>query len=189
MADKKYVLGSGEAFFMDYDPSLKDPDEIIEVVFVPENQWGHIKSGATLNMANAYHNVKSDLGEVDENIITSDAGSLQLGTLTVSEKVLKSTNETARVVVSKKGDGKILKLGGISNATGQKYFIGFKHEDPVQGDLLVVIAGKNNGELNLTFNADSETILQPTFACSPLDDEGSKVFIKFCDPVDQSADI
>ena len=189
MADKKYVLGSGEAFCMPYNPALKKPEEIIEALFTEENRWGHVKNGATLTVSNNYYNVRSDLGETDENIITSDSGSLQLGTLTVSESVLKSTNETARIVVSEKGDGKILKLGGISNATGEKYFIGFKHKDPVQGDLLIIIAGKNNGELSLTLNADSETILQPTFACSPLDDEGSKVFIKFCDPVDQSADL
>lgn len=183
MADKnerRYVLGSGEVYLMPYNEELKDADEIIKELFKKEYEWGQVKNGATVTWTPTTYNVKSDLGRVDDTILTAETVTLALGLLTIGAEILQPLMETARK--EDKEDGTILKIGGIENATGQKYFVGFRHIDNKEGDLLVVVAGNNSGELQFAFNPESETILNPTFTASALDDEGTKLIFKFVKP-------
>ena len=180
MKKRDYILGSGEVYLKKYDPELKDPTEIIKELFKPEHEWGQVKNGATVTYTPTTYNVKSDLGRVDETLLTAETVTLALGLLTIGADILQPLMGTARK--EEKEDGTILKIGGIENDTNEKYFVGFRHIDKKNGDIFVVIAGANSGELQFAFNPESETILNPTFTASAMDDEGTKIFIKLEDP-------
>lgn len=181
-AEREFILGGVELYLAPYNPELTDPDDIIDEVCQEENLYGESKNGATLLITPTYYNVKDDLGRTNENMLTAIAGTLQAGLIKVGPKILNPLLETSRVSISKKGDGKVLTVGGIESATGQKYNIVARHISKEKGDIYVVVVGKNNSELQFQFNPESETILNPTFTCTPMDKDASIIHVKFVDP-------
>lgn len=55
------------------------------------------------------------------------------------------------------------KIGGAGNAQGGYYAICFAHEDPTDGDLWILIKGRNTAGATLTFAADEGTVVEPEF--------------------------
>ena len=53
----------------------------------------------------------------------------------------------------------------------------FHHEDKIDGDLYVVIVGRNTAGLTLTFAADAGSTVEPEFTAKPHDDDGTLVVI------------
>ena len=51
----------------------------------------------------------------------------------------------------------------------------FAHEDKTDGNLWVVIKGKNQSGFTLTFAVDSGTVLEPEFKALPQDTEGTLI--------------
>lgn len=176
---KRVVFGSGENYLKEVDGTIdtSDVDALIEQYFVPENEWGDTKNGFTLTYSPTSYTVEDDLGRTTETFLTKEQVQAQLGLVKVAQKIFKPLIETAREVTSKKENRKILKVGGLENATGKSYFLGFKHLDKKRGDIYVMLIGKNTGELSLSFNPESETILNPTFTADAMDGEGTKVII------------
>lgn len=176
---KRVVLGSGENYLKEVDGTIdtSDVDALITNYFKAENLWGDTKNGAQLTYTPTTYTVNDDLGRVTETFLTKEDVKLAMGLVRLNDKILLPLMETARKVTSSETGRTIIKVGGIANATGKSYFVGFKHLDAKRGDIYVMIIGKNDGELQLAFNPESETILNPSFVAGAMDTDGTKVII------------
>jgi hypothetical protein len=73
-------------------------------------------------------------------------------------------------------DGKrVTKIGGAGNAQGGYYAICFLHEDKKDGNVWIVIKGRNTAGATLTFAADEGTVVEPEFKAMPHDEAGTLV--------------
>lgn len=181
---KRVVLGSGENYLKEVEGIIdtSDVDALITEYFTAENLWGDTKNGATLTYTPTTYTVNDDLGRVTETFLTKEDVKLAMGLVRINDKVLLPLMETARKATSAVEGRMILKIGGIANATGKSYFVGFKHLDAKRGNIYVMIIGKNDGELQLAFDPESETILNPSFIGGAMDTEGTKVIVVIDQP-------
>ena len=163
------TLGSGELFTMEYDGTLPE----IEKLCVSDNRLGWIKGGATLTYSAETYEEKDDLGKVHKIITTSETVTLKAGVLTWNGETLAKLAATGRVTTS---DGKrILKVGGLANDNRKNYVICFKHSDPVDGNVYVLIVGKNTAGFALAYSTGAGTQIDPEFTAYPQDDDGTLV--------------
>ena len=58
---------------------------------------------------------------------------------------------------------------------GAKYAICFHHEDDVDGDLWILIVGRNTAGATLTFSKDEGSVIEPEFKALPQDTNGTLV--------------
>lgn len=176
---RRVVLGSGENYLKEVNGTIdtSNIDTLITTYFVKENLWGDTKNGAQLTYTPTTYTINDDLGRVTETVLTKEDVKLSMGLVRINDNILLPLMETARKVESSVTGRMALKIGGIANASGKSYFVGFKHIDAKRGNIYVVIIGKNDGELQLSFNPESETILNPSFIAGAMDTEGTKVII------------
>lgn len=168
---KRITLGSGKLYLIPYTDTVPEVSEIC----VAENLLGYIKNGATLEYAPTFYEAKDDLGYVTKVIITEETATLKSGVLTFNGNTLKTLCATGRVIEDASTKTRTLKIGGIANATGEKYVICFHHEDPIDGDIWVVIVGQNQAGFSLAFAKDAETVIDAEFKCLSQDDEGTLI--------------
>ena len=67
------------------------------------------------------------------------------------------------------------KIGGAGNTQGKYYAICFLHEDKADGNVWVMIKGRNTAGATLTWAVDEGTLLEPEFKALPHDDAGTLV--------------
>lgn len=168
---KRITLGSGKLYLIPFVDSVPEVDTIC----VEDNLLGYIKGGATLEYAPTFYEAKDDLGYVIKTIITDETATLKSGVLTFNGNTLKTLCDTGRVTEDATKKLRTVKIGGIANATGAKYVICFHHEDPIDGDIWVVIVGKNEAGFSLAFAKDAETVIDAEFKCLSQDDEGTLI--------------
>ena len=168
--DKETItLGSGLVYIMDYSESL--PTQ--EALFKTENLMGYTKGGAALEYTETVHKEKDDLGRVCKIITTDENALLKLGLLTWNGATLEKLID--RCKVEEKDGKRITKIGGAGNAKGGYYAVGFHHEDKEDGDLWVLIKGRNTAGATLTFATDAGTKLEPSFEAMPHDESGTLI--------------
>ena len=168
---KRITLGSGKLYLIPFADTLPE----IEEICVDDNLFGYIKGGATLEYAPTFYEAKDDLGYVIKTIITEETATLKSGVLTFNGNTLQKLCDTGRVTEDTTKKRRILKIGGIGNAQGNKYIICFHHEDPIDGDIWVLIVGQNQAGFSLAFAKDSETVIDAEFKCLSQDDEGTLI--------------
>ena len=168
---KRITLGSGKLYLIPFADTLPEIAEIC----VDTNLFGYIKGGATLEYAPTFYEAKDDLGYVIKTIITEETATLKSGVLTFNGNTLQKLCDTGRVTEDTTKKRRILKIGGIGNAQGNKYIICFHHEDPIDGDIWVLIVGQNQAGFSLAFAKDSETVIDAEFKCLSQDDEGTLI--------------
>ena len=61
------------------------------------------------------------------------------------------------------------------NTQGGKYAVCFHHEDKVDGDVYILIVGRNTAGATLTFSKDSATVVEPEFKALPQDKDGTLI--------------
>lgn len=176
---KRIVLGSGKVFVIELPDtfSTADPEALITTYAIDANEFGAIKNGATLTYTPTTYTVQDDLGRFVKTIITSEAVTLGCGLITIGGNTFNVLVDTARVSTSSTTGAQIIKIGGTGNSKNKTYLIIFQHIDPKDGDIYVIITGKNTAELQFTLQPGSETILNPTFTAEAADDDGTKVII------------
>lgn len=181
---KRIVLGSGENYLKEVTGTVdaSDVDQLITDLFTADNRWGDTKNGATLTYTPTSYTVTDDLGRIMETTLTKEEVKLAFGVVAINSKILLPLMETARVETSTVDGRVIVKIGGIVNATGKSYLVGFKHLDAKRGNIYVIIVGKNDGELQFSFNPESETVLNPSFTAGALDADGTKIIIVMDQP-------
>lgn len=163
------TLGSGKLYLQAFADEMPTVDTLCK----PENLLGYIKGGAALEYTEETYEEKDDLGYVSKIITTSEEALLRCGLLTWNGETLAKLVERCKTTAA---DGKrTTKIGGAGNSKGGYYAICFLHEDPVDGNLWILIKGRNTAGATLTFAADEGTVVEPEFKAMPHDAAGTLV--------------
>lgn len=163
------TLGSGKIYLQAFSESMPTVDTLC----VDDNLLGYIKGGASLEYTQETYEEKDDLGFVSKIITTNEEAILKCGLLTWNGTTLKKLIDRCG---STEASGKrTTKIGGSGNAQGGYYAICFKHEDATDGNLWILIKGKNTAGATLTFASDAGTVIEPEFKALPHDDAGTLV--------------
>ncbi len=159
------TLGSGKAYIVEYTS-----DEVLSHTDIcnDENLLGYIKGGAELSYTEETYEEKDDLGFVSKVITTSEEAILKLGLLTWNGDTLKYL--TDRCKSTTEGTTRTIRIGGAENSQGKEWAICFAHEDKKDGNLWVLIRGRNTAGFTLTFAADAGTVIEPEFKALPQSD-------------------
>ena len=165
----RIVLGSGKIYLMAYTDTMPT----VETICVEENRIGYIKGGAALEYTEETHEEKDDLGYVSKVITTNEEALLKCGLITWNGKTLQSLID--RCTVTEANGKRTTKIGGAGNAQGKYYAICFFHEDKTDGNLWVLIKGRNTAGATLTWAADEGTVVEPEFKAMPHDDAGTLI--------------
>lgn len=168
--DKKTItLGSGKIYLQLSSDTMPAVDDLCK----EENLLGYIKGGAALEYTQETYEEKDDLGFVSKIITTSEEALLRCGLLTWNGETLQKLIDRCK---STTASGKrTTKIGGQGNAQGGYYAICFLHEDKVDGNLWILIKGRNTAGATLTFAADAGTVVEPEFKALPHDDAGTLI--------------
>lgn len=172
-AKENITLGSGTPYFMEYAGTMPAYTEVCK----PENRLGYSKGGAELSYTEETYEEKDDLGYVSKVITVSEEAILKLGLLTWNGDTLKQLIDRCTVTEDASKGTRTIHIGGAGNSQGKDWVICFHHEDKKDGDLYVMIRGRNNVGLTLTLAADAGTVLEPEFKALPQDDKGTLITI------------
>ena len=172
MDKESIVLGSGDLYIADFEGKEKElPTH--EEIETEKNRLGHIKGGASLDYTPSFYEAKDDMGRVSKTIITEEEALLKSGIMTWCGTTLEKLCQTARVV--EKNGKRIVKIGGVGNATGKKYILRFVHEDKEDGDIRITVVGNNQAGFSIAFAKDGETVIDAEFKAQPMDKEGTLI--------------
>lgn len=167
------TLGSGSVYIDEYSAETGMPE--VDALCVPEKMLGRIKGGAELTYTEETYEEKDDLGYVSKVITTSEEAILKLGLLTWNGETLQKLADRCKVTAA---EGKrTIHIGGAGNAQGKEWVVCFLHEDKADGNLWVMVRGRNNVGLSLTFAVDAGTVLEPEFKAMPHDEDGTLITI------------
>lgn len=168
--DKNIItLGSGKIYL----EAFSDTMPTVEDLCVDDNLLGYIKGGAALEYTQETYEEKDDLGYVSKIITTSEEAILRCGLLTWNGTTLQKLIDRCG---STEASGKrTTKIGGAGNAQGAYYAICFFHEDKTDGNLWVLIKGRNTAAVTLTFSVEGGTVVEPEFKALPHDEDGTLI--------------
>lgn len=168
--DKNTItLGSGKIYVAAFTDTLPTT----ETLCVDDNLLGYIKGGAALEYTEETYEEKDDLGIVSKIITTSEEALLKCGLITWNGMTLKKLVD--RCVSTEAAGKRTTKIGGAGNAQGGYYAICFHHEDATDGDLWVLIKGRNTAGVTLTFGTEEGTLIEPEFKAMPHDTAGTLI--------------
>lgn len=172
MNKKSIVLGSGDLYCTDFLGTDKEipADEEIEK---EENRLGYIKGGAEIEYKPEFYEAKDDMGKVSKVITTEEEVTLKSGIMTWCGTTIEKLCQTARV--TEKNGKRIVKVGGMGNATGKKYLLRFVHKDTEDGNIRITIVGNNQAGFVIAFAKDTETVIDAEFKAQPMDKEGTLI--------------
>lgn len=173
---ERIALGSGKCYVAEFDGTLPT----IEELKTEENLFSRVKEGSELEYTTESLTEESDDGVVKKTIITKEDAKLRPGFIVTNSAVVNKLVATGRV--KEEDDRTIVKIGGLNNDNGKSYAILFYHEDKKDGDIAVLIVGKNTAGLQLAFKKSAGTILNPEFTAEPQDGEGTLIQIVFYHP-------
>lgn len=168
--DKSTItLGSGKIYLQEFSEAMPTVDTLC----VDGNLLGYIKGGAALEYTEETYEEKDDLGYVSKIITTTEEAILKCGLLTWNGATLAKLID--RCKTSESAGKRTTKIGGAGNAQGGYYAICFYHEDPVDGNLWILIKGRNTAGATLTFSTDEGTVVEPEFKAMPHDEDGTLI--------------
>ena len=178
-------LGSGKLFIAERDDAaletaLASPAATLaycEALAVAANLLGLISGGAAVDYTKSVQEIKDDLEKVSKTVVTTESATLQSGIMTWNLETLQKVCETARIDEDPILGLRRALIGGISNADGKTYVLLFLHEDPADGNIWVLITGKNTSGFKLEFKKDAATVVDATFTAEALDDTGTKLVV------------
>lgn len=167
--NKVITLGSGKIYLMAYTDEMPTHTELCTDQYL----LGYIKGGAALEYTEETYEEKDDLGYVSKVITTSEEALLKCGLLTWNGTTIAKLLD--RCKSTEAGGLRTTKIGGAGNAQGAYYAICFMHEDKVDGNLWIMIKGRNTAGATLTFATDEGTVVEPEFKALPHDDAGTLI--------------
>lgn len=163
------TLGSGKPYIVEFDGEMPTVDEIC----VPGNLLGYVKGGAELSYTEETYEEKDDLGFVSKVITTSEEAILKLGLLTWNGDTMKYLAD--RCQVTEAAGKRTIHIGGAGNNQGKEWALCFLHEDKKDGNLWILVRGRNTAGFTLTLAADAGTVIEPEFKALPQDDKGTLI--------------
>lgn len=181
----RVILGSGKLYIAERDDTaletaLASPAATLaycETLAVETNILGLISGGAAVDYTKSVQTITDDLELVSKTVITTEAATLQSGILTWNLVALQKVCETARVDEDPILGLRRVKIGGLDNSDGKIYVLLFVHEDKVDGNVYVLLTGKNTAGFKLEFKKDAATIVDATFTAEAMDNTGTKLVI------------
>lgn len=165
------TLGSGKPYIMEFSGEMPTKEEIC----VPENLLGYVKGGAELSYTEETYEEKDDLGYVSKVITTTEEALLKLGLLTWNGSTVKHLADRCTVTEDTEAGTRTIHIGGAGNSQGKEWVVCFLHEDKKDGNLWIIIRGRNTAGFTLTLAADAGTIIEPEFKALPQDDNGTLI--------------
>ena len=168
------TLGSGKLYFQEYTDTVPTFEEVKALCKV-ENRLALIQGGAALEYTEETHEEKDDLGLASKTVTTSEDVKLKCGLLTWTGNTIDKLIDRSKV--TEEAGVRTTKIGGAGNAKGKYYVLVFHYEDKADGDLWVVIVGRNTAGLSLAFATDAGSKLEPEFTAKPHDEDGTLVVI------------
>lgn len=166
--DKKTItIGSGFPYIMPYTDEVPTVEDICK----EENLLGYIQGGCALEYSEDTHVEKDDMGRVQKIVAIDEELLVKLGLLTWNGNTLAMLID--RCKVTEAAGKRITKIGGAGNSQGKYYALCIHHPDPVDGDLWLLIVGRNTAGATLTFATDAGTKLEPEFKALPQDEDGT----------------
>lgn len=169
------TLGSGTFYLSEFTDNAPADIAAVKALCIDANRLGRTKGGAELTYTEESYEEKDDLGFVSKIVTTSEEVILKGGLLTWTGDTLGKLVDRSTVTTA--SGSRVTKIGGAGNAKGKYYVVIFHHVDKVDGDLYVVVVGRNTAGLTITFATDAGTVLEPEFKAKPQDDEGTLVAI------------
>ena len=166
---KTITLGSGKIYLAPFANDMPTVDTLC----VDDNLLGFVKSGAALTYTEETYEEKDDLGYASKIVTTSEEVLLRCGLITWNGDTLQKIID--RCKVTEAAGKRTTKIGGAGNTQGKYYAICFLHEDTADGNVWVLIKGRNTAGATLTFAVDEGTLLEPEFKAMPHDDAGTLV--------------
>ena len=167
--NKVITLGSGKIYLQAFATAMPTVDTLCK----EENLLGYIKGGAALEYTEETYEEKDDLGFVSKVITTSEEAILRCGLVTWNGTTLSKLVD--RCQTTEASGKRTTKIGGAGNSQGGYFAICFLHEDKTDGNLWILIKGRNTAGATLTFAADEGTVIEPEFKAMPHDDAGTLV--------------
>lgn len=163
------TIGSALAYMMVVEDAMPTQEDL----FKEENRVGYIEGGAAIEYTEETSEIKDDLGYVSKVVTVSEEALMKMGLITWNGDTLQKMID--RCTVTEEDGKRIVKIGGAGNAQGKYYAIGLHHKDKKDGDIWVIIKGRNTAGVTLTLAADEATKLEPEFKAMPHDDAGTLV--------------
>lgn len=163
------TLGSGIPYIMEFTGEMPAHTEIC----VEENRLGYVKGGAEISYTEETYEEKDDLGYVSKVITTSEEALMKLGLLTFNGQTVQKLAD--RCTVTEKDGLRTIHIGGAGNAQGKEWVVCFFHEDKTDGNVWVLIRGRNTAGFTLTYAVDAGTVVEPEFKALPQDDKGTLI--------------
>ena len=167
--NKTITIGSAIPYLIPYADAVPTVEEIC----VEENRLGYIKSGAAIEYTEETYEEADDLGYVKKIITTTEEALVKMGLITWNGNTL--ANLIDRCKVTEESGKRITKIGGAGNAQGKYYVLCLHHVDKKDGDLWVLIVGRNTAGATLTLAPDEGTLVEPEFKAMPQDEDGTLV--------------
>lgn len=184
--NRNFLLGSGDLYVCELTTE-KIPDNA--TLEIEENRFGYISGGATLSYKAEYTSVRDDLGYVNEQLLKSEDVTFKSGVLHRNMDVVPILIETARQADDLAAGTVTTKIGGLRNLNGKLYVLRFVHRSSANPgyELRATMVGKNINGLELLFQQDKETVTDALFSASPLDSEGTLVYLTEKKPDEEDA--
>lgn len=176
-SNERIILGSGDVYIAEFTGTAPT----VAALKTPENKFGATKNGASLEYSCETYDTKSDDGTLTKTIYTEETVTLNLGTCGVMYDKIPQIISTARVTEDTTNKKTVVKIGGLANDNGKSYAVLFYQTDKQDGDIAVMIVGKNKNGASFSFKKDGETILEPQFKADAQDDDGTLVTVEFYD--------
>lgn len=168
--DKNVItLGSGKLFMTAFSETMPTAAELL----VEANCVGYIKGGASLEYTEETYEEKDDLGYVSKIITTSEEAILKAGLITWNGETLQMLIDRCKSTTA--NGVRTTKIGGKGNEQGGYYAIGFWHEDETDGDVKILIKGRNTAGVTITFSPDEGSVIEPEFKAMPHDTDGTLI--------------
>ena len=177
------TLGSCHVYLEAFTDTVPSSITSIQALCTSEKLLGHIKGGASLEYTQTTTVEKDDFGTVRKVITTEEDAKVKLGLITWNAETLQKlidrcavTEETATVQGTQK-KYRVAKIGGAGNAQGGYYILILKHEDKVDGNVYIMLVGKNTAGASLKFANDAGTLVEPEFTAIPSDEAGTLIYM------------
>lgn len=168
---KTITLGSGKVYLAVFGDSMPTAATLC----VASNLLGYVKNGGKITYTEETYEEKDDLGYVSKIITTKEEAKMGLGLITWNGNTLKKLVDRCSVEEDTTTGVRTTKIGGAGNAQGKYYAIAFVHEDAIDGDVTVMIKGRNTAGATLTFAPENGTVLEPEFKAMPHDEDGTLI--------------
>lgn len=170
--DKKTItIGSALPYLMDYADSIPAVEDICK----DEYLLGYIQSGAAVEYTEETATIKDDMGYVSKVITTTEEALVKMGLITWNGETLQKLIDRCKVTTDETTGRRVTKIGGAGNAQGKYYVLCLHHVDKKDGDLWVMIVGRNTAGATLTLAPDEATLAEPEFAAIPHDEDGTLI--------------